>query len=90
MNRGASYSNGTIVYNLLDGHTVAVDANTGVELSANPHYWGGNVPIQHISIKFFSDENSQALAFRAGEIDHLPWDDGSMDAVVSSSAFGGV
>src|SRR3954469_21210158 len=32
VNRGASYANGKIVYNLLDGHTVAVDANTGEEL----------------------------------------------------------
>src|SRR6266850_1761965 len=32
VNRGAAYSNGKIVYNLLDGHTVAVDAATGTEL----------------------------------------------------------
>ena len=32
VNRGASYADGKIVYNLLDGHTVAVDANTGEEL----------------------------------------------------------
>ena len=32
VNRGASYSNGTIVYNLLDGHTVAVDATNGAVL----------------------------------------------------------
>jgi lanthanide-dependent methanol dehydrogenase len=32
VNRGASYADGRIVYNLLDGHTVAVDANTGEEL----------------------------------------------------------
>jgi lanthanide-dependent methanol dehydrogenase len=32
VNRGASYANGKIVYNLLDGHTVAVDAGTGEEL----------------------------------------------------------
>src|SRR5215213_6663770 len=32
VNRGASYSDGKIVYNLLDGHTVAVDAATGTEL----------------------------------------------------------
>jgi len=29
INRGASYADGKIVYNLLDGHTVAVDAATG-------------------------------------------------------------
>jgi lanthanide-dependent methanol dehydrogenase len=32
INRGAFYSNGHIYYNLLDGHTVAVDAMTGHEL----------------------------------------------------------
>ena len=29
INRGASYGDGKIVYNLLDGHTIAVDAATG-------------------------------------------------------------
>jgi PQQ-dependent dehydrogenase (methanol/ethanol family) len=32
VNRGAAYADGKIVYNLLDGHTVAVDAGTGEEL----------------------------------------------------------
>src|ERR1700752_2523416 len=32
INRGAVYAAGKIVYNLLDGHTVAVDATTGREL----------------------------------------------------------
>ena len=32
INRGAVYAAGKIVYNLLDGHTVAVDANTGREV----------------------------------------------------------
>jgi PQQ-dependent dehydrogenase (methanol/ethanol family) len=32
VNRGASYADGKIVYNLLDGHTVAVDAETGKEV----------------------------------------------------------
>ena len=32
VNRGAVYADGRIVYNLLDGHTVAVDAVTGAEL----------------------------------------------------------
>ncbi|MEP7382851.1 MAG: PQQ-dependent dehydrogenase, methanol/ethanol family [Gemmatimonadota bacterium] len=31
VNRGAAFSNGTLVYNLLDGHTVAVDAATGAQ-----------------------------------------------------------
>ncbi|MBW3671689.1 MAG: methanol/ethanol family PQQ-dependent dehydrogenase, partial [Acidobacteria bacterium] len=32
VNRGASYADGKIVYNTLDAHTVAVDAETGEEL----------------------------------------------------------
>src|SRR5665647_2103716 len=32
VNRGAVYAQGKIVYNLLDGHTVAIDAATGKEL----------------------------------------------------------
>jgi PQQ-dependent dehydrogenase (methanol/ethanol family) len=32
VNRGAFYADGRIIYNLLDGHTVAVDARTGREL----------------------------------------------------------
>lgn len=32
INRGAFYADGKIVYNLLDGHTVAVDATTGREV----------------------------------------------------------
>ncbi|HKO20818.1 MAG TPA: PQQ-binding-like beta-propeller repeat protein, partial [Acidobacteriaceae bacterium] len=32
VNRGAAYADGRIVYNLLDGHTVAVDAASGKQL----------------------------------------------------------
>jgi PQQ-dependent dehydrogenase (methanol/ethanol family) len=32
VNRGAAFAGGRVVYNLLDGHTVAVDAATGKEL----------------------------------------------------------
>src|SRR5205814_966956 len=32
VNRGASFADGKIFYNLLDGHTVAVDAATGTQL----------------------------------------------------------
>jgi PQQ-dependent dehydrogenase (methanol/ethanol family) len=32
INRGAFYADGKIIYNLLDGHTVAVDARTGREV----------------------------------------------------------
>jgi glucose dehydrogenase len=32
VNRGAAYANGKLIYNLLDDHTVAVDAKTGKEV----------------------------------------------------------
>src|SRR6266853_194689 len=32
VNRGAFYADGRVVYNLLDGHTVAIDARSGKEL----------------------------------------------------------
>jgi peptide/nickel transport system substrate-binding protein len=45
------------------------DPTTGMQLSPNPHWWGGKVPFQHISVSFFASETSEALAMRAGEID---------------------
>jgi peptide/nickel transport system substrate-binding protein len=45
------------------------DPTTGAEFKANPDYWGGDVEIESIDWKFFSNENSAALAFRAGQID---------------------
>jgi peptide/nickel transport system substrate-binding protein len=42
---------------------------TGLELSANPHYWDGPVNFKHVTAKFFTDETSLALAMRAGDID---------------------
>ena len=49
------------------------DPTTGAEMSANPNWWGGKVPIQHISVKVFSNETSLELAMRAGEIDLDPY-----------------
>jgi peptide/nickel transport system substrate-binding protein len=48
---------------------VSFDPNGSLELAANPHWWGGPVPVQHVSVQFFSDETNEALAFRAGQID---------------------
>lgn len=50
----------------------SLNPTSGAELSANPDYWGGPVPTEKISVKFFTDENSMALAMRAGEIDLVP------------------
>ena len=51
----------------------SLDPTKGAQLSANPRWWGGRVPIQRISFTFFSSETSEALAFRAGEIDLDPY-----------------
>jgi peptide/nickel transport system substrate-binding protein len=64
---------------------------TGYELSANPNWWGGKVPVDHISAKVFSTETSEALAMRAGEIDIAFPSDGAVftktaGATVSSYA----
>ena len=45
------------------------DPTTGEELKANPTYWGGKPRFQRVSMKFFQDVQSNALAFRAGEVD---------------------
>ncbi len=37
VNRGAVFADGKIIYNLIDGHTVAVDAATGREVWENGH-----------------------------------------------------
>jgi peptide/nickel transport system substrate-binding protein len=60
---------GTLVMGTGPWRPVSLDATQGAELSANARWWGGRVPIRHISIKFFSSENSMALAFRAGAVD---------------------
>jgi len=50
----------------------SLDSTKGAQVSANAHWWGGRVPIQRISLIFYSSETSEALAFRAGEIDVVP------------------
>jgi peptide/nickel transport system substrate-binding protein len=62
------------------------DPTSGAELSANPGWWGGTVPVQHITFKFFSNETSLALAFRAGEIDLDPEVDNPRTFAATSGA----
>jgi peptide/nickel transport system substrate-binding protein len=50
----------------------SLDPTRGAELTANPNYWGGAVAIRRISIRFFANETSMALAMRGGEIDVAP------------------
>ena len=69
----ATFGNpGTLVMGTGPWMTDSLDATKGADLLANPHWWGGQVPIQHISLTFFANETSEALAFRAGEIDWVP------------------
>jgi peptide/nickel transport system substrate-binding protein len=60
---------GTLVMGTGPWKVDSFDPTTGLSLSANPSWWGGKVPVQHLTIKLFADESSEALAFRAGEID---------------------
>jgi peptide/nickel transport system substrate-binding protein len=50
----------------------SLNPTSGMELSAYEGYWGGKPPIDRVSVKFFTDDNSMALAMRAGEIDIAP------------------
>jgi peptide/nickel transport system substrate-binding protein len=45
------------------------DPTTGLELKANPHWWRGAVNVKRVSWRFFQNETSEALAFRAGQSD---------------------
>jgi peptide/nickel transport system substrate-binding protein len=63
---------GTLVMGTGPWKIDSLDPTKGAEVSANPHWWGGKVPIQHISLQFFASETSEALAFRAGQIDLDP------------------
>jgi peptide/nickel transport system substrate-binding protein len=63
---------GTLIMGTGPWMPVSFDPLTGLELAANPHWWGGAVPIQHISIKLLSDDTSASLAMRSGAIDVVP------------------
>jgi peptide/nickel transport system substrate-binding protein len=70
----ATFGNaGTLIMGTGPWELDSFDPTTGAEMSANPHWWGGKVPIQHISVKVFSNETSLELAMRAGEIDLDPY-----------------
>jgi len=60
---------GTLVMGSGPWKVDSFDPTKGVELSRNRQWWGGEVPFPRISIKFITDENGLALAFRAGDID---------------------
>ena len=50
----------------------SLDPTTGAKLSTSPQWWGGTVPIQHISFQIFASATSEALAFRGGDEDLDP------------------
>jgi peptide/nickel transport system substrate-binding protein len=60
---------GTLIMGTGPWQIDSFDPTTGIELSANPRWWGGPVNVKHISVKFFASETSEALAFRGGAID---------------------
>ena len=69
----ATFGNpGTLVMGTGPWEVDSFDPTKGADLSANPNWWGGKAPIQHISLTIFASETSEALAFRAGEIDWAP------------------
>jgi peptide/nickel transport system substrate-binding protein len=63
---------GTLVMGTGPWKIDSFDPTTGATLSANPHWWGGNVPIKRVTVTFYSSATSEALAMRAGEIDVAP------------------
>jgi peptide/nickel transport system substrate-binding protein len=70
----ASFGNaGTLLMGTGPWELDSFDPTTGAKLSANPHWWGGKVPIRRITVSTFANETSLALAMRAGEIDLDPY-----------------
>jgi peptide/nickel transport system substrate-binding protein len=64
----------------------SLDPTTGAQLSANPNWWGGKVDIQQITVKFFYNSTTEALAFRAGALDFDPLIVGPKSFAASSGA----
>ena len=77
---------GTLVMGSGPWQVDSFDPTTGAELSANPGWWGGKVPVQHVSIKEFASNTSMALAFRAGEIDLTDQFSNAKDFAAASGA----
>ncbi len=64
----------------------AFDPTSGATLQPNARYWGSKPAVQRISWKFFSSETSQAIAFRAGQIDLAFPDDNRTFASTSGAS----
>jgi peptide/nickel transport system substrate-binding protein len=50
---------GTLIMGTGPWEVTSFDATKGAELSANPLWWAGKVPIQHVSFTFFSNATSE-------------------------------
>ncbi len=77
---------GTLIMGTGPWEVDKLDPTTGAELSANPQWWGGTVPIQRISFQVFADATSEALAFRGGDEDLDPLVVGPKSFASSSGA----
>ncbi len=64
----------------------SLDPTTGAKLSANPYWWGGAAPIQNFSFQIFANATSEALAFRADDVDLDPSVVGPKTFAASSGA----
>jgi len=59
---------GTLIMGSGPWEIESFDPTKGAVITANPHWWGGKVPIQRVNFTFYATETSEALAFRTGEI----------------------
>lgn len=91
VNRGASYADGKIIYNTLDDHTVAVDANTGEkvwETAVGNIAYGETVTMAPLVVKnlvYVGNSGGElgvrgkltALDLKTGQIKWIAWSTGS-------------
>lgn len=101
VNRGASYADGKIIYNTLDDHTVAVDANTGQkvwETAVGDIRYGETVTMAPLVVKnlvYVGNSGGEmgvrgkltALDLKTGKIAWIAWNTGSDQDVRIGSDF---
>jgi peptide/nickel transport system substrate-binding protein len=77
---------GTLIMGSGPWEITSFDPTKGAVITANPNWWGGKVPIQRVNFTFYATETSEALAFRAGEIDLDPGVDSPKSFAATSGA----
>jgi peptide/nickel transport system substrate-binding protein len=77
---------GTLIMGTGPWEVNKLDPTTGADLSANPQWWGGTAPIDHITFQIFANSTSEALAFRGGDEDLDPLVVGPKSFAASSGA----